>query len=41
VPLSSFNSCTDWFRITLLEDNFEKYCNTLEVISKFLNKLKK
>ena len=41
VPLSSFNSSVDWFRITLLEDDFEKYCNTLETISKFLNKLKK
>ena len=41
VPLSSFNSSIDWFRITLLEDDFQKYCNTLEIISKFLYKFKK
>ncbi len=41
VPLSWFNSSIDWFRITLLEDNFEKYCNTLTIIYNFLLKFKK
>jgi len=41
VPLSSFNSSIDWFRVTLLEDDFEKYTHTLEIISKFLLNFKK
>ena len=41
VPLSSFNSSYDWFRITLLEDNFDKYKNTLSIIKNFILKLKK
>ena len=41
VPLSSFNSSYDWFRITLLEDNFDKYKNTLNIIKDFILKLKK
>lgn len=41
VPLSSFNSTFDWFRITLLEDDFDKYINTLDIIKKFIIKLKK
>lgn len=39
VPLSSFNSSYDWFRITLLENDIEKYKKTLEIIKKFINKL--
>ena len=38
VPLSSFNSDIDWFRITLLEDNFDKYKNTLSTIKDFILK---
>lgn len=36
VPLSSFNSTYDWFRITLLEDDFKKYKYTLNEIKKFI-----
>ena len=38
VPLSSFNSSIDWFRMTLLEDDFEKYTKTLETIRDFIKK---
>jgi aspartate/methionine/tyrosine aminotransferase len=36
VPLSSFNSSFDGFRITLLEDDLEKYKNTLNIIKNFI-----
>jgi hypothetical protein len=36
VPLSSFNSSYDGFRITLLEDDFEKYKLTLNKIKNFI-----
>ncbi len=38
VPLSSFNSSYDWFRVTLLEDDFEKFIDTLVKIKYFINK---
>jgi len=38
VPLSSFNSSIDWFRITLLEDDFQKYSRTLDLIVAFIKK---
>jgi len=41
VPLSSFNSSSLWFRITLLEDNFEKFEKTLNTIKDFILKIKK
>ncbi len=36
VPLSWFNSSFDWFRMTLLEDDIEKFKNTLEIVKKAL-----
>lgn len=39
VPLSSFNSTYDWFRMTLLEDDIEKYKKTLNIIKYYLNKI--
>ena len=41
VPLSSFNSTYDWFRVTLLEDDFEKYELTLNTIKKFIEEISK
>ncbi len=41
VPLSSFNSSFDWFRMTLLEDDFEKFKNILFTIKEFINKYEK
>jgi aspartate/methionine/tyrosine aminotransferase len=41
IPLSSFNSSSLWFRITLLEDNFEKFEKTLNTIKSFILKIKK
>jgi len=41
VPLSSFNSTLDGFRITLLEEDIEKYRKTLDIIKEFINKIKK
>lgn len=41
VPLSSFNSSSLWFRVTLLEDNFEKFEKTLNTIKDFILKIKK
>lgn len=37
VPLSSFNSSYDWFRITLLESDVDKYKNTLNKIKGFIS----
>ncbi len=39
VPLSSFNSTYDGFRMTLLEDNFDKYCLTLNKIKEFIEEI--
>ena len=39
VPLSSFNSSFDWFRLTLLEDDIEKFKNTLKIIKTFIEKI--
>lgn len=39
VPLSSFNSTYDWFRMTLLEDDIEKYKATLYEIKKYIEKI--
>jgi aspartate/methionine/tyrosine aminotransferase len=36
VPLSWFNSTYDGFRMTLLEDDIEKFKNTLETVKKAL-----
>jgi aspartate/methionine/tyrosine aminotransferase len=41
VPLSSFNSSYLGFRMTLLENDFEKYCNTLRTIKDFILKYRK
>lgn len=37
VPLSSFNSTYDWFRLTLLENDLVKYKNTLKSITSFIS----
>ena len=41
VPLSWFNSTYEWFRITLLEENEEKFEFVLETIRKFILEFKK
>ena len=41
VPLSWFNSTYEWFRITLLEENEEKFEFVLEAIRKFILEFKK
>ncbi len=39
VPLSSFNSSYDWFRMTLLEEDLDKYKKILLTINDFINNL--
>jgi len=39
VPLSSFNSTYDGFRMTLLEDDFDKYCLILWKIKEFIKEI--
>lgn len=41
VPLSWFNSTYDGFRMTLLEENIEKYKNTLSTIKDFILEFRK
>ena len=41
VPLSWFNSSFDWFRMTLLEDDLEKFEKILYSIKEFIKKFKK
>ncbi|MDD3646281.1 MAG: pyridoxal phosphate-dependent aminotransferase [Candidatus Gracilibacteria bacterium] len=41
VPLSGFNSTYDGFRMTLLEDDLEKYKRTLNTIKEFILEFKK
>jgi aspartate/methionine/tyrosine aminotransferase len=37
VPLSWFNSTFDWFRITLLEEDVEKFNTIIQIIADFIN----
>lgn len=41
VPLSGFNSSFEWFRMTLLESDVEKFRDTLERIKSFITKFQK
>jgi aspartate/methionine/tyrosine aminotransferase len=41
VPLSSFNSSYLGFRMTLLENDFEKYKKTLATIKEFILQFRK